>query len=209
MKRFILAAGVALLMGTPFSTAELVENGDFKKNLPYWHVNIAGGYQPKPTVKHKPGEISFSNLVPLTAIYLSMTTALDIEKGKKYLLSYEVKGPATGSYGLSIGDMGDPQKRDVKPVMHFRTKGKATEKWEKIEHAFTGAFNTRSTWYKKIQMLRKSCKLSNGQTRVDRGKLRALKPENSELPCRSSLLLTLGALRGEISFRNFSVKEVK
>ncbi len=160
-------------------------------------------------VKHKPGMITFQKLVPNTNYYLSLATAVNIEKGKNYILTYEVKGPATGKYTVRIADPGDHMDRNVNPVNHVIHVGTVTENWETVELPFTGKFDTKSIWYKKIQMLRKTNKLSDGRTPFkDQNKFAAIKPENSDRPCESTLSFFIGLLRGDVSFRNVSVKEV-
>jgi hypothetical protein len=204
----ILTAFVALSL---CASAELVDNGDFKKDLPYWRLFRHHGYVPQPVIKRIDGGLEFTKLSFLTHYYYSLSTAVKIKEGVKYTLSYDIKGPATKHYFVRLGDPGDTNDENVKPVWHyFGANLSVPTDWQTITVPFVGKFDTQTRWYTRVRLARKNNKINkDGWARAAREKAALVKVDASDRPCVSSLDFFFGQLEGQVSIRNVSIVEEK
>lgn len=189
---------------------ELIENGDFRDDLNYWKLERRSGYVPAPATRCRKGELSFSGLSFLTKTYLSLRQAVEIKKGVRYKLSYEIKGPATQTYAVRLGSYGDP-KNDIKPTLHYRSAAnlKVAKGWQTVVAEFTGKFDTDRNWYRKVSKARQNNRLDKkGSARTPRGADK-VKVDASDRPCTTTLNFLLGSLEGRLSIRNISIQEVE
>jgi len=185
---------------------ELVENGDFRKDLPYWRVHQHHGYTPAAGVELRRGVVTFSGLTKISLHYLTLSTMLNIEKGVRYKLSYEIKGPAEIGYRVTVGDQGH-RPSEIPPSLHYAASDlPVSNEWRTVEVEFDGKHDTGRKWYKETCKLNEKNRLRNGRAL---SKPNVIEVEPSDLPCRSILRFSLGNLKGEFSIRNVSVTEVK
>jgi hypothetical protein len=136
--------------------------------------------------------------------YLTISTPVDIKKGKKYKLSYEIKGPAKKTYSVSIGERPFGGK---KGSYHYKSGRKHTvvpQEWTTVEVEFTGVHNTKASWYSAVCEGMKKNKLKKDRTEGKRGSAKV--PVN-ERPCTSTLIFILGKLEGQLHLRNISIIE--
>ena len=191
------------------SGADLIENGDLKDDLNYWKLHRHAGYKPEPTTRYTKGELSFSGLTFLTKYYLSLSQAVEIKKGVKYKLSYEIKGPATKTYTIRLGDPGD-RGNNIEGVYHYIDhKLTAPADWQTVEVEFTGKFDTDRNWYRKVTKARKYNTFSSktGQARAPRA-ADVVEVDPEDRPCVTTLGFYFGSLEGRVSIRNISIVEV-
>ena len=200
----ILTAFVALSLS---ASAELVDNGDFKRDLPYWRLFRHHGYVPQPVVQRIDGGLEFSKLSFLTHYYFSLSTAVKIKEGVKYTLSYDIKGPATKQYYIRLGDPGDTNDENVKRVWHyFGRRLTVPDEWETITVSFVGKFDTQTRWYTRTRLARKKNKINKaGSARAAGEKAARVEVDASDRPCVSTLDFLLGELEGQVSIRNISI----
>ena len=96
LTRLALAAGLAI--GLAGSTrAELIKNGDFSDGVNYWSVSVNPHYgDPKPVFALVEGGLEAKKLRSTKPPYVNIAQAVNIRKGKRYQLSYEVRGEEIG-----------------------------------------------------------------------------------------------------------------
>jgi len=215
MKRAIIGL-IMLGLSAICCSAELIENGDFSKGVNYWRINRHTGYIPTPNIKVSGGVLKFNRLSPLSSSYLTLSTVVNIRKGKTYKLSYDIKGPAKGRYTLVIGEgaVSDKEKSQKSEASyHYSAKGKKAKKdvpdeWTTVEAEFVGKHDTMKSWFDKARASLKGNKLKDDRT----GKVNSKAQEEVDFddrPCMSRLGFKIGSLEGELSLRNISIVEVE
>lgn len=202
MKKLILATVLTLSLAT-WSSAELVENGDFSDNVAYWLMAPASGYgKPAPEFAVVDGALEATNLREVDPNYLLVQQPVNVQKGKRYKLSYEVKADGGGYYLVTI--------QHVLHDRHYMAKNPLPgSSWESVEVEFEGAFDTDEKWLKKYRSATKKNELIDGKTPRSE-KLKKIKSvKRSEPASRSTLFFHIGAVTGSFAVRNISVVEVK
>jgi len=218
MNRRVMSILLPLGLSAICCSAELIENGDFSKGVNYWRINRHTGYVPTPNIKVSGGVLKFNKLSPLSAGYLTLGTVVNIRKGKKYKLSYDIKGPAKGSYSLKIGEnaVRDKKKdKKSKASYHYTATGKKAMKgvpaeWTTVEAEFVGKHDTMKRWFEKSRAALKSSKLKDDRTgKIDKKQSAGDEVDFDDRPCMSRVGFWLGSLEGELSLRNISIVEVE
>lgn len=183
--------------------AELVHNGDFRRDLPGWHISLEKGYGYKPTFQVQDGALHATGLKNVTPTYLMVRTALDIRKGVSYRISFEYRGPARGEFAVWIGEM---QPTLAEPNKHFvRGKLQPGSDWQTFEAEFVGKYDTDPRWYKQWMAESRNNRIIKG-TQTEGFKNLPERPEKGQA-CRSPLMFLIGGLEGEFALRNVSVVE--
>ncbi len=202
MKRLAAATTVALTFAT-WTSAELLENGNFADGVSYWQVSVAGGYGgPDPMFRVVDGALEGAPLHRADPGYLIIAQAVNIRKGKSYKLSYEVKGEGEGNYIVSILHV-------FKGKHHAKRAAMPGTSWEKVESEFVGAYDTDEKWFKKWRKATKDNTLKDGRTPRSEDLRDIKKAKEGEPPTRSTLRFSIGDLAGSFGVRNVSLVEVE
>jgi len=183
--------------------SELLENGDFpSETIGAWRINVSNhhGVNPQPYVKD--GALGFAKCESSKGPYFTLSQAVEIQEGKNYTLSFEVRGKVTsGKISARVG-MAKPDTLGLKN----HTRGKTfeiTEEWVIHSVEFTGTYDTESDFVKEN---RKAYKKNSLKKPVKRADIKDIKYRSGEGP--TSLAFGLGSINAKnLEIRNVSIKE--
>lgn len=203
MKQLIITTVLAMGFAT-WSPAELIENGDFSNGVAHWLVSISQGYgEPDPSVDLVEGALEATRLHSSDPGYFNIAQAVNIQKGKRYKLSYEVKGEGEGTYIVSVQEVGKGR--------HHVNRGELPgSSWTPVEAEFEGSYDTDEKWLKKWHSATKKNELLDSGRTTRSDKLKKIdQPKRADPPTRSTLYFSIGGLKGSFAVRNVSIVEVK
>ena len=203
MNKLIITGLLALGFAT-WSFAELIENGDFADGVAYWQMGPSGHYgNPDPKFQVVEGALEVTKLHSAHSSYLTISQAVNIRKGKRYKLSYEVKGVGKGEYGVSI-------VHPSKGRHHTMKKKLPGPSWTLVEAEFEGSYDTDEKWFKKVRSGTRKNELHKGVRTTRDKKLGDIKKlKRADPASRSTLLFGVGSLDSSIAIRNVSIVELK
>lgn len=197
----VVTVGLAALQ---LRAGEMLKNPGVSKDLNYWICRTHHGYVPKPNVTLQKGVFMASGCSPLTNYYLSLMQVVNIRKGRRYKLSYEIRGKGGGTYRAICGQTVGHHKDKLHLALNNK---KVTDSWETVEAEFVGKFDTDAKWVRKLQRACRNHKLKNGNAMSKEA--RSTEGANKESPNHSTLMFLMGSLEGEFAIRNISLVELE
>ena len=194
---FIIMLTVFAFSTTGFSN--LIENGALTSGVKYWSINRHPDYGFKTKAKTSKSEgLVLSGLRETKGGYMSISQAVEIEAGKKYKISFEVKGASAKGFGVSLGDWA------VELMTSKRQKFSDTS-WHKVECVLEAKGTTDSKWFKAWRKASRKAKLDDGKTKMEKVK----EPKDREESPANVLRFGIGMVDGEFGLRNVVMEEVK
>ncbi len=201
LTRLVLAVLLAVGLAAT-SRAELIENGDFSEGVNYWSVRVSPHHgDPDPVFALVDGGLEANKLHRTKAGYVNISQAVDIRQGKRYKLSYEIRGAASGIYRVSIQHL-------MKGRHYVSPQATPSPSWESFAAEFTGKYDTDKYWFEEWRAATKDNELVKGRG-TPRGKLAEIeRVGRDDPPTRSVLYFSLGDLKGSFAVRNVSIIEL-
>ena len=180
---------------------DLITNGDFSSSkLKMWLVGVTEKYgvDLKPKVKKKC--IEFNGIVEMSPKYITLGQYVEIEKGKKYEVSFEVKTSENikGKFSCNIGRPGYARvKKNFKGYDHIRINLSPANDWSKVTKTFTGLYDTDNNGQ---EGKKGNDKLKKEWAEKEKGMML------SEAP--TWIVFNLGGVKGDVHLRNVTLKEI-
>jgi len=205
----------SLITGVTAGSKDIVHNGDFRsKKLEYWQLSGSKNkYGKKITPKISKHSITCSELILASPRYLILSQYVNIEKGKKYKLTFEAK-IGEGTEGEAFAFLRRPTYAKVKGNRNVKRKDrgyethhikptqyKPTTEWKPFTIEFTGLYKTDNG-----DLVKRGPKQKEA-LKKDKEKWKNMGTDPGIAP--TLLVFQLGGLKGEISIRKVSIVEVK
>ena len=198
--KIIVTTLFTLLAMSCIASAELLQNGGFSEKVKYWNLNRHPHYGFETSAAVSQGELQLSDLRETKSGYFVIQQPINIQYGKTYTLTLELKATAGQILSCSIGDY------PADSISYAGIK-LATDDWETFTIELAGECDTNEKWFKKsLSNARKSKLTKEGVTsRVDAKK----RADPLEEAGETFLSFGIGGVKGAIAFRKISLVEVK
>lgn len=196
-----------LIISAMADSKNLVKNGDFpRRNLEYWKlVGNENNYGKTITPKISKRTLTLSGLIASSSEYLRLNQHVDIQKGKKYKLTFDakVKEGTNGEVSVFLHRPSYARTSSNDGVLRHNmpTLFKPTTEWTSFTVEFTGQYETDNKDLKKYGP--RHIKAIVKQTK----KWKEVSTDPGVAP--TILGFQLGGLKGEFSLRKVTIVEVK
>ena len=198
MKKSLLVLASVFALTLP-GFSNLLENGELTKEVEHWaiHRHPDYGYQTKAVVIKGEG-LMLTGLREAKGGYMGIVQAVKVEAGKKYKISFEVKGSSAKGFAISLGDW-------AAHLMTSKHQKFTNDSWHKGECVLEAKGTTDSKWYKAWHSANRKNKLDDGKTKHQKVR----DPKDREKAPANVLRFGIGTVNGNFGLRNVVVEEVK
>ena len=198
--KHLLTMAAALGLATLGVSAELIKNGDFSSQVRHWGLMRTPSYGYTNNAEVKDGELHFSKLTGNTPHYFWVGQPVDIDEGKTYRISFEVKGTEGQKYGVILGA---PSRR----IVNGKRLTIEGDDWKKVEVPLLSKTGSDTSWVRDTKKIYAKHTLDNGRS-IYPGKKKPARPDRPDGDKYATLMMfNIGAVTGEIAFRNVSMVE--